>query len=82
MGLLCCVLQWGGCRHPPVHHHGGAAGLVEANGLSVSFLHYIVQSLTADVSKSQALALAMVAFSEGFDYRCLIAPCLLVLHMH
>ena len=82
VGLLRRGLQWGGRRHPPVHHHGGAAGLVEANGLSIFFFHHIVQSLTADVGKSQGLALAMVAFSEGFDDRCLIAPCLLALHMH
>lgn len=82
VGLLRRGLQRGSRRHPPVHHHGGAAGLVEANGLSIFFLHHIIQSLTADVSKSQALALAMVAFSEGFDHCCLIAPCLLALHMH
>lgn len=82
VGLLRRGLQRGGRCHPPVHHHGGAAGLVEANGVSIFFLHHIVQSLTADVGKSQALALAVVAFSEGFDHRCLIAPCLLALHMH
>lgn len=82
VGLLRRGLQWG-CRcHPPVHHHWGAAWLVEADGLSLFFLHHIVQSLATHIGKSQALGLAVVAFSEGFDHGCLIAPCLLALHMH
>lgn len=68
-------------RHASVHHHRRTAGRAEADRPGTLLLH-AVKGLGAGIGKGQALAGALVTFSEGFDDGCLVAGRLVGLHVH
>lgn len=65
-----------------MHGQGRAAGRAEADRLGVLLLLHVVQGLGAGIGKGQALAGALVTFSEGLDDGRLVAGRLIGLHVH
>lgn len=68
-------------RHAAGRRPGRTAGRAEARRLGVLLLH-VVKGLGAGIRKGQALAGALVTFSEGFDDGCLVAGRLAGLQVH